>query len=129
MGGVWGERVDHEPIEALNRPHSYSLLQEYMYVRAIGLVRRPSTLGQLGIGDRKSYATPRKVKLPEDHTPSTVCCGPDCSIVITSSGQVLASGQNKYVGVVRSLEQSTNSHVTLTSTDVIMLHRCSELVP
>ena len=52
--------------------------------------------GQLGVGDHKSYATPCKVKLPADHTPSAVSCGPDCSIIITSSGQLLASGYNKY---------------------------------
>lgn len=53
--------------------------------------------GQLGVGDHKSYATPRKVKLPAGHTPSSVSCGSDCSIIITSSGQLLASGHNKYV--------------------------------
>ena len=54
--------------------------------------------GQLGVGGHNSYATPRKVKLPANHTPAAVSCGPDCSIIITSTGQLLASGHNKYVG-------------------------------
>ena len=54
--------------------------------------------GQLGVGNHESYSTPRKVRLPSSASlPVTVCCGPDCSMLVTSSGQLLASGSNKCV--------------------------------
>ena len=55
--------------------------------------------GQLGVGDHESYFTPRKVKLPAGtSTPVAVCCGPDCSVLVTSSGELLASGSNRFCG-------------------------------
>ncbi len=54
--------------------------------------------GQLGLGDStEKTATPTKVRLPSGtSSPTCVCCGSDCSIIITETGQMLASGVNKY---------------------------------
>ena len=53
--------------------------------------------GQLGLGaGTEKTPTPTKVRLPPgSKTPVSACCGSDCSIIVTESGQTLASGVNK----------------------------------
>lgn len=51
--------------------------------------------GQLGLGTMDSHPSPQPVFLPEGHTPRQACCGPDCSLLITDHGQLLATGSNR----------------------------------
>ena len=59
-----------------------------------------SLSGQLGLGSHDSFTTPQKVCLPpsfltDGHRVSSVCCGSDCSLLLTSSGRLLAAGNNR----------------------------------
>ncbi len=51
-----------------------------------------SSLGQLGLGVDCDQHSPRKVQVPVESPPARACCGVDCSLVITESGQLLAAG-------------------------------------
>ena len=50
--------------------------------------------GQLGHGTRNPQSTPKMAALPPGGVPVSVCCSTDCSILVTSSGGVLATGNN-----------------------------------
>ena len=52
-------------------------------------------VGQLGLGNHSSHATPQPVSLPDSDVPKTACCGADCSLLITERGRVLAAGCNR----------------------------------
>lgn len=52
--------------------------------------------GQLGLGSHDQHHTPQLVTLPPgDFVPVLACCSSDCSIIVTNSGQILATGANK----------------------------------
>ena len=58
--------------------------------------------GQLGLGSRECYPTPQRVTLPppvsvgqEGVEVAAVVCGSDCSLLLTSTGQLLAAGNNR----------------------------------
>ncbi len=55
-----------------------------------------SSLGQLGLGADCDQHSPRKVQVPVESPPARACCGVDCSLVITESGQLLAAGNNRW---------------------------------
>jgi hypothetical protein len=59
--------------------------------------------GQLGLSSHDSYSTPQRVALPpplsvgqEGVKVAAVCCGSDCSLLITSTGRLLAAGNNRF---------------------------------
>ncbi|XP_064385824.1 serine/threonine-protein kinase Nek8-like [Halichondria panicea] len=52
--------------------------------------------GQLGLGADCDQHSPRKVQVPVESPPARACCGVDCSLVITESGQLLAAGNNRH---------------------------------
>jgi len=54
-------------------------------------------VGRLGLGNNDSYCNIQEVPFPAGHTPVSVCCGTDASVVLTKAGRVLATGNNKYV--------------------------------
>ncbi len=49
------------------------------------------SLSQLGLGVDCDQHSPRKVQVPVESPPTRACCGVDCSLVITESGQLLAA--------------------------------------
>ncbi len=51
--------------------------------------------GQLGLDSDRDQYSPRKVRLSVDTPPVKACCGVDCSLVLTQSGQLLATGNNR----------------------------------
>ena len=53
-------------------------------------------IGRLGLGNDNNYCSVQEVPFPSGHSPVSVCCGTDASIVITKAGRVLATGNNKY---------------------------------
>ncbi len=59
-------------------------------------VKLTSSLGQLGLGVDCDQHSPRKVQVPVESPPARACCGVDCSLVITESGQLLAAGNNRW---------------------------------
>ena len=56
-------------------------------------------VGRLGLGNDNNYCSVQEVIFPPGHRPAAVCCGTDASIVVTKAGRVLATGNNKYVGM------------------------------
>ena len=56
-------------------------------------------VGRLGLGNDDNYCSVQEVMFPSGHSPATVYCGSDASIVITKAGRVLATGNNKYICV------------------------------
>ena len=58
--------------------------------------------------------TPQRVQLPSSATvPVVACCGSDCSVVVTDSGQVFATGVNKWVHI--GVGGFNFTYLTLTS--------------
>lgn len=56
-----------------------------------------SIVGRLGLGSDNNYCSVQEVMFPSGHSPATVYCGSDASIVVTKAGRVLATGNNKLV--------------------------------
>ncbi|KAL5487288.1 hypothetical protein EMCRGX_G019871 [Ephydatia muelleri] len=52
--------------------------------------------GQLGLGTVSSSLSPKPVTLPASFVPTTVCCGTDSSILISTEGQLVVTGSNRY---------------------------------
>lgn len=54
-----------------------------------------SIIGQLGTSDVCSYCSPQLVQLPVDIKVKKLVCGPDCSVAVTESHVLYATGSNK----------------------------------
>ncbi|KAF7637946.1 Protein kinase domain-containing protein [Meloidogyne graminicola] len=52
--------------------------------------------GQLGIGNKNDVLIPIKIQIPTRQLIKCIICGPDSTMLITNSGNVLAMGSNKY---------------------------------
>ncbi|XP_063404093.1 serine/threonine-protein kinase Nek8-like [Mytilus trossulus] len=52
--------------------------------------------GRLGLGTQDSHASPMPVPIPEHFQPSKVCCGVDCSMILTHDNKLLCCGSNRY---------------------------------
>lgn len=51
--------------------------------------------GRLGLGTQDSHASPMPVPIPEHFQPSKVCCGVDCSMILTHDNKLLCCGSNR----------------------------------
>jgi NIMA (never in mitosis gene a)-related kinase len=51
--------------------------------------------GRLGLGTQDSHASPLPVPIPEHFQPSKVCCGVDCSVILTHDNKLLCCGSNR----------------------------------
>ncbi|XP_030851438.1 serine/threonine-protein kinase Nek8 [Strongylocentrotus purpuratus] len=51
--------------------------------------------GRLGLDSQESVSSPQAVVLPPQHRARSVCCGVDCSMLITEEGVVIACGSNR----------------------------------
>jgi alpha-tubulin suppressor-like RCC1 family protein len=71
--------------------------------------------GQLGDGTRKNSSVPVEVKLPRGTTVTAIAAGGDHSLAVTSSGKVLAWGQNQYgqLGDASTAQSTTPVQVRL----------------
>ncbi len=77
----------------------YSIEATHVYI-IIHIVKLTSSLGQLSLDVDCDQHSPRKVQVPVDSPQVRACCSVDCSLVITESGQLLAAGNNRCMGVV-----------------------------
>ncbi|XP_061418169.1 serine/threonine-protein kinase Nek8 isoform X1 [Lethenteron reissneri] len=51
--------------------------------------------GRLGLGNQELHLCPQPVAVPPPYEPCTAHCGIDCSMILTSSGRLLACGSNR----------------------------------
>ncbi|XP_028398483.1 serine/threonine-protein kinase Nek9-like isoform X3 [Dendronephthya gigantea] len=78
--------------------------------------------GRLGVGSEEDYATPQKVNPPTDKI-KAVYCSADGSLLLTTSGRVLAFGNNEHNNLALNLpsrlkKRNTNSSGNVYSSNV-----------
>ncbi|XP_072173029.1 serine/threonine-protein kinase Nek8-like [Diadema setosum] len=51
--------------------------------------------GRLGLDSQESFSSPQAVMIPPQHQAKSVCCGVDCSIILTTEGALIGCGSNR----------------------------------
>lgn len=80
--------------------------------------------GRLGLATLDCHNSPQQVSLPADFEAQRVLCGVDCSMIMSTQHQILASGNNRYSICLLTghyVQQYEKYHITLIKTYDITL--------